>query len=112
MRNSETGASCFRSPALHIAICDGVGFGLLRFIIACVPALALRGERAALLALARGAWWLGRRLLLLTGLQRYRYCASFAIAALRAAGPDAGRRRALSPRVLAVAAAVVLLIRP
>ncbi len=93
---------------LHIAIVMGLGFFLLRAGLALVPALALRwGTRpwAMLGALALGGFYT-----LLTGAQ-VPMLRSFAMACVVAVAVLAGRR-ALSPRVLAVAAAVVLAVNP
>lgn len=93
---------------LHIAIVMGVSFGLLRFAIACVPALALRSDGRLWPSL--GGLLAGGAYMLLTGLQ-VPMLRSFAMAALVTLGLMLGRR-ALSPRVLAFAAAVVLLAQP
>ncbi len=93
---------------LHIAIVMGVSFGVIRFLIACVPGLALRGDGRLWPSL--GALAAGGAYMLLTGLQ-VPMLRSFAMAALVAFGLMLGRR-ALSLRVLAFAAAVVLLAQP
>ena len=93
---------------LHIAIVMGLAFFAVRAGLALVPALALRWgtKGAALLAsLAAGGFYT-----LLTGAQ-VPMLRSFVMALVVAAGVLAGRR-ALSPRVLAVAAAAVLLLNP
>ncbi|KAA2215337.1 ComEC family competence protein [Pseudoroseomonas oryzae] len=93
---------------LHIAIVMGLGFGLLRFGIAMVPALALRFDSKV--AAAPAGLLLGFGYLLLTGLQ-VPMLRSFAMAAVVTLGVMLGRR-ALSLRVLAVAAVVVLAMQP
>lgn len=93
---------------LHMAIVIGLVFGLLRGAIALVPWLALRVPAkpvAALVALAAGAFYM-----LLTGSQvPMQRC--LGMAALMTVAMLAGRR-VLSVRVLAVAAAAVLLVAP
>mgnify|MGYP002622719325 CR=1 FL=1 len=93
---------------LHITIVMGVGFGLLRLLLALLPWLALRlpvKPLAAVGALAMGGFYM-----LLTGsqvpMQR-----SFAMAALATLALLAGRR-VLSLRAWALAAAAVLLAQP
>ncbi|TDH64359.1 ComEC family competence protein [Dankookia rubra] len=93
---------------LHIAIVMGLSFGLLRWLLALLPWVALRlpGKAAA----ALGALAVGGFYLLLTGcavpMQR-----SFAMAALATLALLTGRR-ALSLRAWALAAAAVLLLQP
>ncbi|WP_203074107.1 ComEC/Rec2 family competence protein [Falsiroseomonas ponticola] len=93
---------------LHMAIVIGLVFGLLRGAIALVPWLALRVPAkpvAALAALAAGAFYM-----VLTGSQvPMQRC--LGMAALMTVAMLAGRR-VLSLRVLAVAAAAVLLVAP
>jgi competence protein ComEC len=93
---------------LHIAIVMGLGFGLLRFGIALFPALALRFDSKVVAA--PGGLLLGFGYLLLTGLQ-VPMLRSFAMAAVVTLGVMLGRR-ALSLRVLAAAAVVVMAIQP
>ncbi|WP_243634757.1 ComEC/Rec2 family competence protein [Roseicella frigidaeris] len=93
---------------LHIAIVMGLAFGVLRFLLALIPALALRLPGKAMAAV--GALAVGGLYLLLTGaavpMQR-----SFAMAALATLAILTGRR-ALSLRAWALAAAAVLLAQP
>ncbi|GGC48332.1 hypothetical protein GCM10011504_28490 [Siccirubricoccus deserti] len=93
---------------LHIAIVMGLGFWAIRFILALVPALALRLPVKPLAAL--GALALGGGYMLLTGAQ-VPMQRSFAMAALVTLALLAGRR-ALSLRSWALAAAAVLLAQP
>jgi len=93
---------------LHIAIVMGLGFGILRFGVALVPALALRCDSKRLAA--PGALLLGGAYMLLTGAQ-VPMQRSFAMAALVTFGILIGRR-ALSLRALALAAAAVMLVQP
>nr|WP_246504071.1 ComEC/Rec2 family competence protein [Plastoroseomonas arctica] len=93
---------------LHIAIVMGCAFTVLRFLIAAIPALALRGDGRRWPAL--GALVAGGAYLVLTAFQ-VPMQRSFAMAALVTLGLVLGRR-ALSPRVLAFAAAVVMLVQP
>jgi len=93
---------------LHVGLVMGMAFFVVRLGLALWPAFALRfGTRpwAALAALAAGGFYM-----VLTGsqvpMQR-----SFAMAALVTLGLLAGRR-AFSPRVLAFAALVVLVLHP
>ncbi|WP_431284824.1 ComEC/Rec2 family competence protein [Humitalea sp. 24SJ18S-53] len=93
---------------LHIGIVMGLSFWLARFGIASVPWLALRvpGKPvASVVALAAGAGYL-----VLTGFQ-VPMLRSFAMAALVTLGVMLGRR-AISLRVLAVAAVAVMLVNP
>lgn len=93
---------------LHIAIVMGLGFFVLRWLLALVPWLALRLPVKALAAVAALA--LGGLYMLVTGsqvpMQR-----SFATAAVATLALLAGRR-ALTLRGLAMAAAAVLLLQP
>lgn len=93
---------------LHIAIVMGLGFSVLRLLLALVPALALRLPGKPVAAL--GALGLGAAYMLLTGaavpMQR-----SFAMAALATLALLTGRR-ALSLRAWALAAVAVLLLQP
>ena len=93
---------------LHIAIAMGLGFGVIRFLIALVPWLALRCDSKAVAT--PGALLLGLGYVLLTGAQ-VPMVRSFAMAALVTLGVLIGRR-ALSLRTLAVAAAIVMAIQP
>ncbi len=93
---------------LHIAIAMGLGFGVIRFLIALVPWLAVRCDSKAVAT--PGALLLGLGYVLLTGSQ-VPMLRSFAMAALVTLGVLIGRR-ALSLRTLAVAAAVVMAIQP
>jgi competence protein ComEC len=93
---------------LHIAIVMGCAFAALRLLIAAMPALALRGDGRRWPAL--GALVAGGAYLVLTGFQ-VPMQRSFAMAALVTLGLVLGRR-VLSPRVLAFAAAAVMLIQP
>ncbi|MXP61836.1 ComEC family competence protein [Roseomonas sp. M0104] len=93
---------------LHIAIVMGLGFGILRFGVALVPALALRWDSKRIAA--PGALLLGGAYMLLTGAQ-VPMQRSFAMAALVTFGILIGRR-ALSLRALALAAAAVMLAQP
>lgn len=93
---------------LHIAIVMGLGFAVIRYGVALVPALALRFDSKAIAAL--GGLLLGGGYLLLTGAQ-VPMQRSFAMAALVTLGVLIGRR-ALSLRALALAAAAVMLLRP
>lgn len=93
---------------LHVAIVTGIGFVVLRAAIAAFPWLALRVNSkgaAAVLGLA-----LGGAYTLLTG-GGVPMIRSFAMAALATLAVLTGRR-ALSPRALALAAAIVLLANP
>ncbi len=93
---------------LHIGIVMGLTFWLTRFGIACWPWLVLRVQSkpwGSVVALAAGAGYL-----LLTGLQ-VPMLRSFAMAAVVTLGVMLGRR-AISMRVLAVAAAVVIFVNP
>lgn len=93
---------------LHIAVVMGVVFALARFLVALVPAIALRWDSKALamlLGLAAGGGYM-----LLTGSQ-VPMVRSFAMAALVALGVVLGRR-ALSLRALALAAFLIMLVRP
>ncbi|MFL1463268.1 ComEC/Rec2 family competence protein [Roseococcus sp. DSY-14] len=93
---------------LHIAIVIGAAAFVARLVLALVPAFALRwGTRpwALLAGVAAGGFYT-----VLTGLQ-VPMLRAFAMACLVALAVLAGRR-ALSPRVLAVAAALVLLWNP
>ena len=93
---------------LHIAIVIGATAFVARFALALVPAFALRwGTRpwALLAGVAAGGFYT-----VLTGLQ-VPMLRAFAMACVVALAVWAGRR-ALSPRVLAVAAALVLLWSP
>ena len=93
---------------LHIAIVIGATAFVARLLLALVPAFALRwGTRpwALLAGVAAGGFYT-----VLTGLQ-VPMLRAFAMACLVALAVLAGRR-ALSPRVLAVAAALVLLWNP
>ncbi len=93
---------------LHMAIVIGLVFGLLRGGIALVPWLALRVPAkpvAALVALAAGAFYM-----VLTGSQvPMQRCLGMAV--LMTVAMLAGRR-VLSLRVLALAAAAVILVAP
>ncbi|WP_431269731.1 ComEC/Rec2 family competence protein [Dankookia sp. P2] len=93
---------------LHIAIVMGLSFGLLRWLLALLPWVALRLSGKAIAAL--GALTVGGLYLLVTGcavpMQR-----SFAMAALATLALLTGRR-ALSLRAWALAAAAVLLLQP
>lgn len=93
---------------LHMAIVIGLVFGVLRAAIALVPWLALRVPAkpvAALAALAAGAFYM-----LLTGSQvPMQRC--LGMAALMTVAMLAGRR-VLSVRVVAVAAAAMILVAP
>jgi competence protein ComEC len=93
---------------LHMTIVMGLSFGLLRLLLALVPWVALRvpgKDCAALGALGAGAGYM-----LLTGAQvPMQRC--LAMAALVTLALLAGRR-ALSMRVIAVAAAAVMLAAP
>ncbi|MES2714024.1 MAG: ComEC/Rec2 family competence protein [Pseudomonadota bacterium] len=93
---------------LHIAIVMGCSFAVLRLLIAAIPALGLRTDGRRWPAL--GALVAGGAYLVLTGFQ-VPMQRSFAMAALVTLGVVLGRR-ALSPRVLAFAAAVVMLVQP
>ena len=93
---------------LHIAIVMGCTFAALRLLIAAIPALALRADGRRWPAL--GALVAGGAYLVLTGFQ-VPMQRSFAMAALVTLGLVLGRR-AMSPRVLAFAAAVVMLVQP
>ncbi|HWX49895.1 MAG TPA: ComEC/Rec2 family competence protein [Roseomonas sp.] len=93
---------------LHIAIVMGLGFGVFRFGVALVPALALRCDSKRIAA--PGALLLGGAYMLLTGAQ-VPMQRSFAMAALVTFGILIGRR-ALSLRALALAAAAVMLVQP
>ncbi|PZW50803.1 competence protein ComEC [Humitalea rosea] len=93
---------------LHIGIVMGLSFWLARWAMAAIPWVALRvpGKPAAsLAALAAGAGYL-----LLTG-SPVPMLRSFAMAAVVTLGVSLGRR-AISMRVLAVAAVIVMLIDP
>lgn len=93
---------------MHIAIVMGLVFGLLRFLLAAIPPLALRlpvKALAAVAALAAGGFYM-----LLTGTQ-VPMQRSFAMAALATIALLAGRR-ALTFRAWALAVAVVLAIEP
>ncbi|MBO1080356.1 ComEC/Rec2 family competence protein [Roseomonas haemaphysalidis] len=93
---------------LHIAIVMGLSFGILRWLLAFIPWLALRGDSRALAA--PGSLIVGLGYVLLTGAQ-VPMLRSFAMAALVTLGILIGRR-ALSLRALAVAAAAVMLLQP
>ncbi|MDB5373775.1 MAG: hypothetical protein JWP04_2417 [Belnapia sp.] len=93
---------------LHIVIVMGLSFGVLRWLLALLPWVALRlpvKAAAAVAALGTGGFYL-----LLSGsqvpMQR-----SFAMAAITTLALLAGRR-ALTLRGLAMAAALVLLVQP
>jgi len=93
---------------LHIGIVMGLGFWLARRGLAAIPWLALRvpgKPAAALVALAAGGFYL-----LLTGAP-VPMLRSFAMAAVVTLGVALGRR-AISLRMLAVAAVVVMLVDP
>ncbi len=93
---------------LHMTIVMGVSFVVLRFLVALWPALALRVSGKAVAA--PGALAAGGFYMLLTGAEvPMQRC--FAMAALVTLGILAGRR-ALSLRLLAVAAAAVMLLDP
>ncbi|NKC30413.1 ComEC family competence protein [Roseomonas sp. BU-1] len=93
---------------LHMAIVMGLVFGVLRLALALVPFVALRVPGKALAAL--GALAAGAGYMLLTGsqvpMQRCLGMAALVTLALLAG------RRALSLRVLAIAAALVLVLAP
>ncbi|MCQ4161918.1 ComEC family competence protein [Roseomonas sp. GC11] len=93
---------------LHIAIVMGLGFTVVRLLVALVPPLALRVDGKRLAAPASLA--LGFGYLLLTGWQ-VPMLRSFGMAALVTLGILLGRR-ALSLRALALAAVVVMLLAP
>ncbi|MFC3124646.1 ComEC/Rec2 family competence protein [Pseudoroseomonas globiformis] len=93
---------------LHIAIVMGLGFGVVRFMIALVPAIALRWDSKKIAA--PGALLLGFGYLMLTGAQ-VPMQRSFAMAAVVTLGVMLGRR-ALSLRVLGLAAMIVMAVQP
>jgi competence protein ComEC len=93
---------------LHIAVVMGLGFGVIRFLVALVPWLALRCDSKAVAT--PGSLALGLGYVLLTGGQ-VPMLRSFAMAAVVTLGVLIGRR-ALSLRTLAVAAAIVMVMQP
>ncbi|WP_328702740.1 ComEC/Rec2 family competence protein [Belnapia mucosa] len=93
---------------LHIVAVMGLGFWVLRALLALVPGLALRLPLKPVAAVAALA--LGGAYMLLTGGQ-VPMLRSFLMAALGTLGLLAGRR-VLTLRALALAAAVVLLVQP
>jgi competence protein ComEC len=93
---------------LHIAVVMGLGFGVIRFLVALVPWLALRVDSKAVAT--PGSLALGLGYVLLTGGQ-VPMLRSFAMAAVVTLGVLIGRR-ALSLRTLAVAAFAVLALQP
>lgn len=93
---------------LHIAVVMGLGFGVIRFLVALVPWLALRVDSKAVAT--PGSLLLGLGYVLLTGGQ-VPMLRSFAMAAVVTLGVLIGRR-ALSLRTLSVAAFAVMAIQP
>ncbi|WP_237182300.1 ComEC/Rec2 family competence protein [Roseomonas marmotae] len=93
---------------LHIAIVMGLSFGLVRFLLALSPWLALRCDGKVVAGPA--SLVVGLCYVLMTGAQ-VPMLRSFAMAALVTLGILLGRR-ALSLRTLAVAATAVMLMQP
>ncbi|WP_241748942.1 ComEC/Rec2 family competence protein [Teichococcus aerophilus] len=93
---------------LHIAVVMGLGFGVIRFLVALVPWLALRVDSKVVAT--PGSLLLGLGYVLLTGGQ-VPMLRSFAMAAVVTLGVLIGRR-ALSLRTLSVAAFAVMAIQP
>lgn len=93
---------------LHIAIVMGLSFGVVRFLLALMPWLALRCDGKAVAA--PGSLIVGLGYVLITGSQ-VPMLRSFAMAVLVTLGILLGRR-ALSLRALALAAVAVLLMQP
>ncbi|MFH5923722.1 ComEC/Rec2 family competence protein [Roseomonas xinghualingensis] len=105
----DSGLAHLLSPSgLHVAIVVGIGFVLLRAVIAAIPWLALRGDAKGGAAVA--GLVLGGAYTLLTGAE-VPMLRSFAMAAVVTLAILAGRR-ALSLRALALAAGLVLLAQP
>ncbi len=93
---------------LHMAIVGGFAFGLVRFAVACWPALALRASSRKLAAMA-GLAAVGSYLLISGSPAPAQRAAITAFVAFGAVLVD---RRAISLRTLSIAALLILVLQP